>query len=302
MRIAITGHLGTLGAPLMKRLLSEGHEVIGVDSRHSETGIRADISEYRQLESALTYFEADYVYHLAAEFGRHNGEEFTEQLWKTNVIGTKNMLRLQRDLGFRMIFASSSEVYGESTKSILTEADVASSPSALTNDYAISKWVNEGQIANAKKQWGNQTMVLRFFNAYGPGEHYHAYRSVVCLFAYRAIKGLPYDVYDGYHRVFQYIDDMIDTLSAAKYRFCEETINLGGVEYRSVDDMHRTVSKIVGVDPMRNTVSHWPEDHHNIVNKKPDITLAQQLLGHEPKVALEDGIQRTVDWMREIYG
>lgn len=300
MKIAITGHLGTIGAPLTKALLAEGHEVLGIDSRHSEHGVRADISQYRQLQEAMRKFDAEVVYHLAAEFGRHNGEDFTEQLWMNNVIGTKNMLRLQAERGFRMVFASSSEVYGESSKEILTEADIASHPGQLTNDYATSKWVNEGQIENARKRWGTETMVLRFFNAYGPGEYYHAYRSVVCLFAYRALKGLPYDVYDGYHRVFQYVDDLIDTLVRAKDNFSQSTINVGGVEYRSVDDMHRIVSDVVGVSPERNTVRHLAIDEHNIVNKRPDITLAKTLLKHSPLIELEDGIVRTVDWMRSV--
>ena len=191
MRILVTGHLGTIGRPLVALLRSRGHEVIGVDLRHSEDGIRADVSEYRQLQG-LPDFE--FCYHLAAEFGRHNGEHFTEQLWKSNAIGTKNMLRLQKERGFRMVFASSSEVYGERQTSLLTEDMV---PVYLPNDYAISKQVNEAQILNA----GTETMILRFFNAYGPGEYYHSYRSVVCLFVYRALMGLPYTVYSVRHRL-----------------------------------------------------------------------------------------------------
>ncbi len=299
MRIAITGHLGTLGAPLYRRLKDEGHKVTGIDLRHS-LDRRADIAEYRQIDAAMP--DVDLVYHLAAEFGRHNGEDFTEQLWRSNVIGTKNMLRVQKERGFRMVFASSSEVYGEQSAPVLSESMIATSPGMLTNDYATSKWVNEGQIENATKRWGNEVMTLRFFNAYGPGEHYHAYRSVVCLFCYRAMMGLPYTVYSGYHRVFQYVDDLIDTLAACARRFhAGAVINVGGREYRSVEDMHEIVSALAGVDPRRNTVTFEDRDAHNIVNKRPDITRAVELLGHSPDIELEDGIDRTLRWMRAVY-
>ncbi len=301
MKIAVTGHMGTLGAPLMKALLQDGHDVFGIDLQHSAIGDRADIANMHQLACMMPP-HVEMVFHLAAEFGRHNGEDYNEQLWRTNVVGTKNLLHLQGKYGFKMVFASSSEVYGEVKKERLTEADVASHPSALTNDYAISKWVNEAQIANATREWNTETMVLRFFNAYGPGEYYHAYRSVVCLFCYRALMGLPYTVYDGYHRVFQYSDDLISTLAGCTENFYPgKTINVGGTEYRSVDDMHRIVSDVVGVSPSRNTVTHLPQDGHNIVNKRPDISLAQRYLAHNPIVPLEDGIVRTVDWMREVY-
>ena len=300
MKIAITGHLGTLGAPLTAKLRERGHDVTGIDLRHSHDGERADVADLRQLVGAMPD-GVDLVYHLAAEFGRHNGEDFTEQLWRSNVIGTKNLLRLQEVEGFRMIFASSSEVYGEKARDILHERDIAQS-GELTNDYAISKWVNEQQIENARKQWDTETMVLRFFNAYGPGEYYHAYRSVVCLFCYRALMGLPYDVYTGYHRVFQYVDDLVDTLANAARRFHPgETINVGGVEYRSVEEMHRIVSDVVGVDPDRRDVNRLSLDAHNIVNKRPDITKAQRMLGHHPTVKLEEGIAETVDWLRGVY-
>lgn len=302
MRVAITGHLGTLGSPLYKRIEEMGHDVVGIDLRHSEHGVRADVADFRQLRNAIPS-NTDVVYHLAAEFGRHNGEDFYEQVWKTNAIGTKNVIRLQEELGFKLIFASSSEVYGEKLGATLSEDMVANSPEDLTNDYAISKWVNEGQIRNSAKRHGTESMILRFFNAYGPGEHYHAYRSVVCLFCYRALKGLPYDVYEGYHRVFQYVDDMVDTLSMAMHNFyAGETINVGGVEYRSVHDLHDVVSKSAGVDPHRNIVRHLPEDKHNVVNKRPDINKAINLLGHNPKICLEEGVERTVQWMKSVYG
>jgi len=299
MKIAVTGHLGTIGRPLVSALRAAGHEVVGIDLRHDADGVRADIANFQQLARAVPR-GIDLMYHLAAEFGRHNGEDYNQQLWQTNAIGTKNVLRLQEVRGFKLIFASSSEVYGERKDTLLTE-DLPLSPFYLSNDYAISKLVNEGQIHNARQQWGNQVMTLRFFNAYGPGEHYHAYRSVVCLFAYRALKGIPYDVYEGYHRVFQYVDDLVATLVRAADRFHDGlTINVGGEEYCSVRQLHEEICKYV---PQAASLARFlPEEKHNVVNKRPCIARALTILGHDPTTRLKVGVPKTIDWLRQTYG
>ena len=113
-KILITGIMGTLGRPLKLELERRGHDVWGVDLQHeAETKyFRADISSFRQLERALEQ-DYDYVYHLAAEFGRINGEEYYDTLWQTNVIGTRNILEIQKKKGFKLVFASSSESSNE---------------------------------------------------------------------------------------------------------------------------------------------------------------------------------------------
>lgn len=297
MQIAITGHLGTVGAPLMRALTAAGHEVTGIDNRHSDTGERADIADYRQLERAVPK-ETELLYHLAAEFGRYNGEDYYEQVWRTNATGTKNVLQLQRVRRFKLAIASSSEVYGERDGRL--SEDLPLSPFYLTNDYAISKLVNEAQVANAAKQWGNKVLTLRFFNAYGPGEFYHPYRSVVCLFVYRALHKMPLRVYQNYFRAFQYIDDMVDTLTRVPERFVAgATVNLAGTEYTSVEDLLAEVRKHVDVDD--RLIHLLPQEQHNVRSKCPDTRLAAELLGHAPKIKLEEGVRRTVEWMREVY-
>src|SRR5439155_19946575 len=121
-RILVTGSRGTLGRPLVKELNRRGHEVWQCDLQHQrdENYIRADIACFRQLERVFER-SYEYVYHLAAEFGRLNGEEYYETLWQTNVIGTRNILEMQKKKGFRLIFASSSEIYGDRHRNVLTE-------------------------------------------------------------------------------------------------------------------------------------------------------------------------------------
>lgn len=300
-KILVTGSKGTLGVPLVKELIRCGHEVWQCDLQHQRdvNYIRADVANYRQLERVFEQ-DYDYVYHLAAEFGRINGEEYYETLWETNVIGTRNILELQKKKGFRLIFASSSEIYGEKHQDILAE-DIPLNRSIIQhNDYATTKWVNEVQIMNFEKRHGNEIVRCRFFNAYGPGEYYHHYRSVVCLFCYRALFGIPWQVYEGYHRVFMYIDDFIPTLANVCENFKPgEVYNIGGEEYRSVKDLSDLIIKCTNAKP--SLVEYLPEDKHNTLNKRPDISKAKRAFGHDPKIILEEGVPKTIEWMKSIY-
>ncbi|TCL60288.1 dTDP-glucose 4,6-dehydratase [Hydrogenispora ethanolica] len=300
-KILITGSRGTIGTPLTKELIKRGHDVWQVDLQHCNEAnyIRADISEYRQLERVFKQ-NYDYVYHLAAEFGRINGEEYYEQVWKTNVIGTRNILEFQQRLGFKLIFTSSSEIYGEPGNLYLNEELPETLPLFQHNDYAISKWVNELQIVNFQKKFHTSTIRVRLFNAYGPGELYHPYRSVVCLFCYRALHNQPFQVYKNYHRVFMYIDDLIPTLANIVDRFMPGRVyNIGGNEYRSVEELAELVLQYTGAS--RDLVQILPEDTHNTVNKRPDITKAVTELGHSPRIPLEEGIPNTIRWLQSIY-
>lgn len=304
MRILITGCNGTLGKPLFDLLTYQGHDVWGIDTKHHAHPkiVRADVSQYRELETILKAQQFDYVYHLAAEFGRKNGEEYYEQLWQTNAIGTRNILELQRQLHprFNLIFASSSEVYGDMQEEWLSEDLTEVLPLRHLNDYAMSKWVNEVQCMNYQARYGNPIMRLRFFNAYGPGEYYHGYRSVVCLFCYRALHDLPYQVFEGYHRVFMFIDDFIPTLArAVRYFKAGEVYNIGGQEFRSVEELDAIVRE--HTDFSQDLVTYQAQDEHNVVDKRPDIGKAKADLGHDPRISLEEGVPKTLNWMREVY-
>lgn len=293
----VTGSEGTLGRPLCKWLEGEGHEVVRVDLAHGENVERADIGEYDQIARVVEEYYPQVVFNLAAEFGRHNGESFSRQVWNSNAVGLKNMLRLQKDTGFKLVHASSSEVYGEGPWDVEELDEGVTDRCALKhhNDYAMSKWVNEQQIRNH----GGDVVTPRFFNAYGPGEEYHPYRSVVCLFTYRALHDLPYTVYRGYSRVFMYVDDFIPSLARCMNLPGGTTINIGGSEYRSVEELHEIVQREVGES--KSEVWFEDQDEHNTVSKRPNIQLARSLLKHDPQVTLEEGVRRTVAWMRGRY-
>jgi len=303
-KILVTGGTGTLGTPLVSMLKDLGNEVFTCSPFHKaeKNHIRCDISEFREIEKLFDQVkDVDLVYHLAAEFGRNNGEDYYEQLWKTNVIGTKNIIRTQEKLKFKMIFSSSSEIYGELPDGTTYTEDISKThPLHHFNDYAMSKWVNEQQIRNSIEQNGTETMILRFFNAYGPGEYYHSYRSVVCLFIYSALFNLPMTVYQGYHRVFQYVDDMITTVANSYNHFkSNEIYNVGGREYTSTEELADKIFSIL--DKPKSNVEYIPKEKANVTNKKPDISKAIKYLGHDPSIVLDQGLPKTIDWMKKVY-
>ena len=184
-KIFVTGGLGAVGSFLIPELRSRNHDVYFCDlsHRHDPKYIRCDIRHYRQLERISDDHDFDYVYNLAAEFGRWNGEDYYENLWMTNAVGMKHILRLQEKKGFRLIHTSSSEVYGD-YDGIMTEEVMDKIEIKQMNDYAITKWVNEMQIMNSELMHGTKSVRVRIFNTFGPGEKYSPYRSVICLFCY----------------------------------------------------------------------------------------------------------------------
>ena len=171
MRILITGGRGTIGPVLLHRVRSSGHETWTCDLAHHHDcrHVRCDVADFRQISRLFDEYAFDFVFHLAAEYGRCNGEDYYEQLWRSNVIGTKNILLLQKRHRFKLVFASTSEVYGD-VGDIMSEDLMEKMEIRQLNDYAISKWVNELQILNSAAKFTTETVRVRLFNTYGPGE------------------------------------------------------------------------------------------------------------------------------------
>jgi len=253
-----------------------------------------------QLSRVFEGSRFEHVYHLAAEFGRWNGEDYYDRLWVSNVIGTKNVLRLQEKHGFRLIHFSSSEVYGD-YDGVMTEDVMDTHEIRQLNDYALTKWVNEQQIMNSAAMHRTESVRVRLFNTYGPGEHYTPYRSVVCLFIYRALNNLPYKVYLGHHRTSSYVTDTCETLSNIVDHFKPgEVYNVGGTEYHDI----KTLSDIILEYLKRKDdglVEYLPAEPFTTRDKRVSVEKAVRDLNHSPKVSLAVGIPKTIDWMRDVY-
>lgn len=301
MNILVTGGLGAVGTPLVRELRNRGHNVWIADRlhHHDPQYMRCDVGEFRQVERLFENIRFDYVYHLAAEFGRRNGEDFYENLWRTNVVGTKNVIRMQERLGFRLIFSSSSEIYGDYT-GIMREDVPDKEPVRQLNDYAITKWVNELQILNSARDFGTEAVRVRLFNTYGPGEYYAEYRSAICRFVYYALHGIPYVVYTRHQRTSSYIDDTVCALANIIENFKPgEVYNIAGTELHDMKRVSDLVLACVGRDD--SLVEYRDIEEATTLVKQPDISKAVRDLDYRPRVGLEEGIARTVEWQKEVY-
>jgi dTDP-glucose 4,6-dehydratase len=239
------------------------------------------------------------VYNLAAEFGRWNGEDYYDKLWMSNAVGTKNLIRMQEKQGFRLIHFSSSEVYGD-FDGLMTEDVMDKHEIRQLNDYALTKWVNEQQIMNSAAMHGTESVRVRLFNTYGPGEHYSPYRSVICLFIYRALHDLPFTVYLDHHRTSSYVTDTCDTLANIVDHFKPgEVYNIGGTEYHDIKGLSDLILKHLGKSD-RNVV-YKPAEPFTTKDKRVSMEKAIRDLKHAPKVALAAGVPKTIEWMRDVY-
>ncbi len=328
MKILITGALGTVGLPLFEKLNSSGSNLVtGLDINytHKENIFRCDISKFRQLENSIAKSNPEIVYNLAAEFGRWNGENHYENVWETNVIGLKHLLKLQETYGFRIVHFSSSEVYGDYPE-IMSESVMDKVPIQQMNDYAISKWVNELQILNAqeflkanheKKKSENHLrneipppilddlvkldiVRVRLFNTYGPGEYFHPFRSAICKFIYAAITGKEFTVHQGHNRSHTYISDAVHALANISTNFVPgEVYNIGSDNLATMEHVAELVVEHSGCSP--SLLKLADSEPNTTTTKVVDISTARRDLDLSDSVSLNEGIKNTVKWMRSVY-
>ena len=314
MRILITGSKGVVGQKLVSELRRRGHYVFGVDIQHhpGEIGYiqrmsneawvysRCDIGEYRQIERVIkTAGPFDLIYNCAAEFGRWNGEDYFEQMWKSNLIGLKNIIRLQEEYKFKLVHFSSSEVYGD-YQDVMSEDVMDKYEIKQMNDYAISKWANEMQIRNSIQIFKTETVIVRLFNTYGPGEFYHPYRSVNCKFCYHALHKLPITVYKGHYRSSTFIDDCVRTVANISDNFIPGRIyNIGSDQFHDIETLASLIWNYTNA-PL-NLIEYKESEMLTTRLKNVNIDLSVKELGHKQTISLEEGVKKTIDWMKSYY-
>ena len=302
-KILVTGGEGFIGSNLVLELRSRGYEVWACDLGQSESSnyIRCDVSKFRQFEKVFEQHEFDYVYHLAAEYGRWNGEDYYENLWMTNVIGTKNLIRIQERKKFRMIFFSSAEVYGD-WLGIMNEDVMDKFAIKQMNDYAMTKWVGEMQCLNSQTMFGTETVRVRPVNVYGPKENYSPYRGVIPAFIYKALHNQPYTVYLGHKRIFDYVEDTCRTFANIVDNFISgEVYNIGGKEEWEHDIKYVSDLILKNLNKTDAMVTYKEAEPFTTQAKHMNFSKSRRDLKHNPKIPLEEGIPRTIEWMKKVY-
>jgi dTDP-glucose 4,6-dehydratase len=301
-KILVTGGRGFIGSNLVRELKSRDHEVWTCDIMHceDEKHVRCDVSKYRQVERLFEDHNFDYVYHAAAEYGRWNGEDYFENLWMTNAVGTKNILRFQEKKRFHMIFFGSAEVYGD-YDGVMNEDVMEKVPIKQMNDYAMSKWVNELQIINSATMFKTETVRVRLFNVYGPGEHYTPYRGWIPKFTFKALRDEPCTVYLGHKRTLEYVTDICRTLANIVDTFKPgEVYNLGGDKQYEIKYVSDLILKQLKKDDSK--ISYVEAEPYTTRIKTPESTKAKKDLSFKLTVSAEDGVARTVEWFKTLYG
>jgi len=302
IKVLVTGGRGFIGSNLVSELKERGYEVWACDLTHSEMEgyVRCDVSKYLQVERMCEEHAFDYVYHAAAEYGRWNGEDYYENLWLTNAVGTKNILRMQEKKKFRLIFFGSAEVYGD-YDGVMSEKVMDTIAIKQMNDYAISKWVNEMQILNSAAMFGTESVRVRLFNVYGVGEHYTPYRGWIPKFIYKALKDEPYTVYLGHKRTLEYVADICRTFANIIDNFKPgEIYNLGGETQYDIKYVSDLILKNSGKDDSK--VSYKEAEPFTTKVKTPDASKARSELNFKLEISAEEGLRRTVEWFKKLYG
>ena len=294
--ILVTGGNGFIGRHLARELRNRGNEVWVADlvnDPHPKS-IRCDVREFRQVERLVNAHRFDFVYHAAAEYGRWNGEDYYENLWNTNTVGTKNVVRLQEQKKFRLVFFSSAEVYGD-YDGTMSEDVMDKIPIKQMNDYAMSKWVGELQVLNSASMFGTETVRIRPFNVYGPGEHYTPYRGFIPKFIHSTINGEGYVVYLGHRRTLEFVEDFVRAVATISENFKPgEVYNLGGDKQYDIKEVSDEILRALGKNDSK--VAYKETEGFTTKIKTPDSRKAKRDLGFECKTNMRDGIKRTVNW------
>ncbi len=310
MRLLITGVAGFLGSHLADRLLADGHEVVGMDN--FITGRPANIAHltghkrFAFFEHNVTQFvfvdgALDGVFHFASPASPRDYLEMPIQTLKVGSLGTHKTLGLALAKGARYLLASTSEVYGDPTVHPQPETYWGNvNPVGPRGVYDEAKRFAEAMTMAYHRFHQVDTRIVRIFNTYGPRMRALDGR-VVSNFIVQALKGEPLTIYgDGAQtRSFCYVDDLIDGIVRLFGRGTHEPTNIGNPGEFTVRQL---AEKVIARTGSRSVIVQEPLPEDDPKQRKPDITRARRELGWEPRVDLDQGLERTIDYFRRELG
>ncbi len=290
-----------MGAALANRLVREGHEVRGLDDL--STGdpktlspdvhfTRGDVSDRPKLWTLLQ--DVDCVYHLAARVSVPESVLYPREYNTVNVGGTVSLMEAMRDVGVRrVVFTSSGAVYGEGGERPLRETDIPTPRSP----YAVSKLAAEYYVRTIGSLWGIETVCLRIFNAYGPGQNMPAsHPPVIPFFLRQAVRDGTLVVHGqgSQTRDYVYLDDVVNAMSAAAVapNINGAIINVGSGVETSVRELMRLVFELTG---SKAEIVYNQKTDPGVSRIWADLTLARELLGYQARTSLSEGLRLTLE-------
>jgi UDP-glucose 4-epimerase len=301
MKFLITGGAGFLGSALANTLVRQGHGVRVLDDLSAGdpdrldanvTLTRGDVTDVPKLWSLLQGIEC--VYHLAARVSVPESVLYPREYNATNVGGTVALIQAVRDAGVRrLVLASSGTVYGEQTEQPIREKMTPNPGSP----YAVSKLAAEHYVNTIGALWGIETVILRIFNAYGPGQVAKvSHPPVVPAIVRQALGGGSIVVHgDGRQkRDFVFVDDVVAALISASIasNVNRLTINVGSGVPSSINDIVAAVGKALSKEL---TPLHVTAESGGVSTMRADLARAKERLGYVPRVSLEEGLRKVVE-------
>ena len=314
----VTGGAGCLGSHLCRRLLKDGYEVTAVDNLF--TGTKANIADllsesrfsFVQHDIVLPYWgQFDEIYNLACPASPVHYQYNPVETMKTSVLGMMNMLELAMKTKAKVLHASTSEVYGDPLVHPQVEKYWGNvNTIGIRSCYDEGKRCAETMAADYRREYGVDVRMVRIFNTYGPNMHPQDGR-VISNFVMQALHDEDITLFgDGLQtRSFQYCDDLIEAMRlymelpretvdafCAKHGLGTPVINTGNPGEYTIKELAEETLRQLPESKSKLVYRPLPSDDPK--RRKPDITLAKELLGWEPKVALRDGLAKTIEYFR----
>jgi len=305
VRTVVTGAAGFIGSHLSEALLDRGHDVIGIDNlltgdlaniahlrdRNFEF-IRHDVTQHIDIDGAV-----DFVLHWASPASPIDYLELPIQTLKVGSLGTHNALGLAMKKQARFVIASTSEVYGDPLEHPQKETYWGNvNPIGPRGVYDEAKRFAEAMTLAYHRYHGVDTKIVRIFNTYGPRMRLRDGRAVPAFMS-QALTGEDVTIFgDGTQtRSFTYVSDLVDGVVRLMEADTNDPVNIGNPHEVTIEEIARTIIRLVGSS---SKLVYRPLPVDDPKQRRPDITRARTLLGWEPKVGLEEGLLKTVDYFK----
>jgi nucleoside-diphosphate-sugar epimerase len=295
VRCIVIGSEGNLGAPLVIRLRADGHEVLRVDHLPGSAPdyVQCDLLALGDLWPRALALRPDVIYHLAAMVSRVTCEASPHLAIDTNLGGLNNVIQLAKALPARLVFFSTSEVYGNQS-GLLSEATTTPRPN---NRYGLSKYLGEQLVNYEVEHGGLDAVVVRPFMIYGEDETRGDHRSAMIRFVDGLVAGQPITVHEHSARSWLHISDATEMFSRLGRGLAPVTLNIGHPECLPTETLARYLCAELG-RPAEQFLRLAPLPPRMTLVKQPDLRRQRELLGYAPRVSVWDGARLVIERVR----